>query len=255
VSKRLEGKTAIVTGGTTGIGRASALLFAREGARVVVTDWRDDRHVEVMAEIAAAGGEATFLQCDVSRAADNERVVAAAVDRYGKLDILFCNAGRFLPKLITEVTDDEVDGIFGVNVKALIYASRAAIPHMLRQGSGAILYDASIRGLGAQPGSPIYCASKGAAVLLARALALDYAQQGIRVNALCPGIVDTPMLRWSASQEADPGDALRRYGAEQPMGRLATPEECAYVALWLVSDEASFITGVAMPVDGGLTAR
>lgn len=252
---RLPGKTAIITGGTTGIGRASALLFAREGAQVVISDWRDDRSAPLLTEIAAAGGTATFVQCDVSRRADNERLIAACLARFGKLDILFCNAGRFLPKLITESSDDEIDAVFDVNVKALIYASRAAIPHLLRQGGGAILFDASIRGLGAQPGSPIYCASKGAAVLLARALALDYATQGIRVNALCPGIVDTPMLHWGAGHEADPAAALARYSAEQPMGRLATPEECAYVALWLVSDEASFITGVAMPVDGGLTAK
>src|SRR5204862_7000407 len=167
------------------------------------------------------------------------RLVAACIEGYGRLDIVFCNAGRFLPKLITESSDEEIDAIFDVNVKALIHASRAAIPHMLRQGGGAILFDASIRGLGAQPGSPIYCSTKGAAVLLAKALALDYATQNIRVNALCPGIVDTPMLRWGASQEADPDEALARYSSEQPVDRLATPEECAYVALWLVSDEAS----------------
>ena len=252
---RLKGKTAIITGGTTGIGRASAVLFAREGAQVVVTDWREDRSGPVMQEIEQVGGEGFFIQADVSRRADNERLVDACIDRFGKLDILFCNAGRFLPKLITESTDEEIADIFGVNVMSLIYASRHAIPHMERQGGGAILFDASIRGLGAQPGSPIYCSTKGAAVLLAKALALDYATKNIRVNALCPGIVDTPMLRWGASQELNPEAALERYSTEQPIGRLATPEECAYVALWLVSDEASFVTGVAMPVDGGLTAK
>ena len=252
---RLQGKTAIVTGGTTGIGRASAVLFAREGAEVVITDWRDDRSGPVLDEIGAAGGEAMFVRCDVSSPTDNERVVAACVERYGKLDILFCNAGRFLHKLITESTDEDIAMIFGVNVNGLIYASRAAIPHMLRQGGGAILFDASIRGLGAQPGSPLYCASKGAAVLLAKALALDYATQNIRVNAICPGIVDTPMLHQAAEQEPDPAAAWTHYSTEQPIGRLATPEECANAALWLVSDEASFVTGVALPVDGGLTAK
>jgi meso-butanediol dehydrogenase / (S,S)-butanediol dehydrogenase / diacetyl reductase len=250
----LKGKTAIITGATTGIGRASAVLFAREGARVVVSDWRADRGTPVLDEIQAAGGEAFFFQADVSLREDNERMIDACLDRYGKLDILFCNAGRFLPKLLTETTDDEIDAMFAVNFKALAYASRYAIPHMLRQGGGSILFDASIRGLGAQPGSPIYCATKGAAVLLARGLALDYATQNIRVNALCPGIVDTPMLRWSATQEADPEEALARYSAAQPMGRLATPEECAQAALWLASDRAAFVTGIALPVDGGLTA-
>jgi NAD(P)-dependent dehydrogenase (short-subunit alcohol dehydrogenase family) len=252
---RLAGKTAIVTGGTSGMGRAAALLFAREGAQVVVADWRAEGSGPLLDEIAAAGGQATFVPCDVGQRADNERLVNGCVEQFGKLDILFCNAGRFLPKLLPDSSDEEIDAIFAVNIKGLIYASSAAIPHMQRQGGGAILFNASIRGLGAQPGSPIYCASKGAAVVLAKALALDYATQNIRVNALCPGIVDTPMLRWVAGQEADPAAAWLRYSSEQPMGRLATPEECAYVALWLVSDEASFVTGVAMPVDGGLTAR
>jgi NAD(P)-dependent dehydrogenase (short-subunit alcohol dehydrogenase family) len=252
---RLQGKTAIITGGTTGIGRASAVLFAKEGAQVVITDWRDDRSGPVLDEIGSAGGEATFVVCDVSKRADNERMVEACVERYGKLDILFCNAGRFIHKLITESTDEDIELIFGVNVKGLIYACQAAIPHMVRQGGGAILFDTSIRGLGAQAGSPLYCASKGAGVLLAKALALDYATSNIRVNALCPGIVDTPMLHYAAEMEPDPEDAWQRYSSEQPIGRLATPEECANAALWLVSDEASFVTGVALPVDGGLTAK
>lgn len=251
---RLQGKTAIVTGGTTGIGRATAVLFAREGAKVVITDYREGRSGPVLEEIGSFGGEATFVLCDVTKREDNERTVAECIERYGKLDILFCNAGRFIHRLITESTDEDIEAIFGANVNGLIYACRAAIPHMLRQGGGAILFNASIRGLGAQPGSPLYCASKGAAVLLAKALALDYAQNNIRVNALCPGIVDTPMLRDAAKQEQDPDAALQRYSSEQPMGRLATPEECAYAALWLVSDESSFVTGVALPVDGGLTA-
>lgn len=252
---RLEGKVAIVTGGTTGIGMASALLFAKEGAKVVVSDWRDDRKEQVMEAIAGAGGEAAFVKCDVSKSSENDTMVAECVRLYGKVDILFCNAGRFMHKLITESTDDDIDAIFDVNVKALIFASRAVIPHMMRSGGGSILFDASIRGIGAQAGSPLYCASKGAAVLLTKALALDYATKNIRVNALCPGIVDTPMLHSAAEEEPDPVAAWERYSREQPMGRLATPEECAATALWLVSDEASFITGVALPVDGGLRAR
>jgi NAD(P)-dependent dehydrogenase (short-subunit alcohol dehydrogenase family) len=251
---RLKGKAAIITGGTTGIGKATAILFAREGAQVVIADWRDDRYEPVLAEIAAAGAKALFVQTDVTRREENERLVNVCVERFGRLDILYCNAGRFLPKVVTETTDEEIEAMFAVNVKALIYACRAAVPHMLRQGGGVILFDASVRGIIAQAGSPIYCATKGAAVSLARALALDYAKQNIRVNAICPGIIDTPMLRFSANSEPDPEEAWTRYSTAQPMGRLGTPEECALAALWLVSDEASFITGVALPIDGGLTA-
>jgi NAD(P)-dependent dehydrogenase (short-subunit alcohol dehydrogenase family) len=250
----LKGKSAIITGGTTGIGRATALLFAREGAQVVIADWRDDRYEPVLSEIRDAGGEAIFVQTDVTRREENERLISACVERFDRLDILFCNAGRFLPKLITETEDEELEAMFAVNVKALIYACRAAVPHMLRQGGGSILFDASIRGIIAQAGSPIYCATKGAAVSLARALALDYARQNIRVNAICPGIIETPMLRFAANSEPDPEEAWARYSATQPMGRLGTPEECAHAALWLASDEASFVTGVALPIDGGLTA-
>src|SRR5215210_8473400 len=141
---RLQGKTAIVTGGTTGIGGASAVLFAKEGAQIVITDYREGRSDPVLEEISGLGGEATFVLCDVSRPEDNARLVNLCIERYKKLDILFCNAGRFIHKLITESTDEDIAAIFGVNVNGLIYASRAAIPHMLKQGDGAILFDASI---------------------------------------------------------------------------------------------------------------
>lgn len=251
---RLAGKTAIVTGGGSGIGRATAVLFAREGAQVVVSARQATQGVAVLDEIAQAGGEAFFFPADVSRREDNERLIDACLERYGKLDILYCNAGINLPKLITDSSDDELEHLLAVNVKALVYATRYAIPIMLRQGGGVILIDASKTGLVAQRDSPIYCATKGAAVLLAKALALDYATQHIRVNALCPGVIDTPMLTHFANSRPDPPAAWAEYSAQQPMGRLGTADECARAALWLVSDDASFITGVALPVDGGFTA-
>lgn len=251
---RLRGKTAIVTGGGSGIGRASAALFAREGAQVLIADRRSEGTEDLIAGIAGAGGEAVFFQADVRQRADNERMIDACLERYGKLDILFCNAGAFLPKPITGSEDDEMDDLLTVNIKALAYATRYAVPILLRQGGGAILFTASIRGLVAQLNSPLYCATKGAAVMLAKALALDYATQNIRVNALCPGIIDTPMLRASAQVEDDPAAAWERYKITQPMGRLGTAEECAQAALWLVSDDAAFVTGVALPVDGGFLA-
>ena len=252
---QLADKTAVITGAGMGIGQACALRFAEEGARVVVADVDAEAGRGVVDEIRENGGEAHFVEVDVRRRADNERMIEACRDRYGRLDILFCNAGITLPKTLPETADDEIDDVIDVNVKGLMYAARHAIPIMQAQADGGtILFTASKTGLVAQEDSPVYCASKGAAVLLAKALALDYAQDDIRVNALCPGVIDTPMLRRFADAIPDPEAAWREYEQEQPIGRLGTPEECADAALWLVSDHASFITGVALPVDGGFTA-
>lgn len=252
---RLHEKTAIVTGAGSGIGRASALRFAQEGARLVVADVEDMAGEAVVQAITQAGGTACFVHADVSRRRDNERMIDACVERYGRLDILFCNAGINLPKQLLHSSDAELDRVLAVNVTGPLYAARHAIPLMLRQAEGGvILFTASKTGLVAQRDSPAYCASKGAVVMLAKALALDYATRGIRVNALCPGIIDTPMLHRIADAMPDPAAAWAEYSAVQPMGRLGTVEECAAAALWLVSPEASFVTGVALPVDGGFTA-
>lgn len=251
---RLKGKTAIITGATSGIGRVSVLTFAREGAQVLACDLQGEGGQKLIEEVQQAGGEASFFRADVSRRADNEALIDACLQRYGKLDILYLNAGINLPKLITDSTDEEIDRVIDVNVKGLIYATRYAIPVMLRQGGGVIVITASKTGLVAQTDSPVYCATKGAAVMLAKALALDCATKNIRVNAICPGIIDTPMLRAFAEAMPDPAAAWAQYSAAQPMGRLGTAEECANAALWLSSDEASFITGVALPIDGGFTA-
>jgi NAD(P)-dependent dehydrogenase (short-subunit alcohol dehydrogenase family) len=252
---RLAGKSAVITGASTGIGRASALRFAREGARLIVADLRDDAGRELCREIEAGGGTAHFARTDVASRVDNERAIDECVERFGSIDILFCNAGITLPKLLPDSSDAEVDRLLGVNLLGVIYAARHAIPRMVAQPrGGTVLFTASKTGLVAQTDSPVYCASKGAVVMLAKALALDYATRGIRVNALCPGIIDTPMLHQFADTRPDPEAAWRSYEAAQPIGRLGTAEECAAAALWLVSDEASFITGVALPVDGGFTA-
>ncbi len=252
---RLVNKSAIITGASTGIGRASALLFAKEGARVIVADVLRQEGEAVVDEINSTGGEAYFVEADVGRLDDNVRMIDACLEHFGSLDILFCNAGVVLPRLITESTNEEIEHLLTVNVMGLIYASRRAIPVMLGQATGGvILFTASKTGIVAQKDSPIYCASKGAAILLAKALALDYADKGIRVNALCPGIIDTPMLRGVADSMPDPTAAWKEYCEAQPMGRLGTAEECADAALWLASDNASFITGVALPIDGGFTA-
>lgn len=209
---------------------------------------------DVVDEIRDMGGTAYFQRVDVSSRDDNERLIDACMDAFGRIDILFCNAGVFLAKELPASTDEEIDRLMSVNVNALIYASRYAIPLMLKQKAGTILFTASKTGLVAQENSAVYCATKGAAIQLARALALDYATKGIRVNALCPGIIDTPMLRGVTRMARDPDETWRKMSEAQPMGRLGTADECADAALWLVSDEARFVTGVALPIDGGFTA-
>jgi NAD(P)-dependent dehydrogenase (short-subunit alcohol dehydrogenase family) len=253
---RLAGKSVVITGASSGIGRASALRFAREGARVLVASLFPDECRALVREIEAEGGTASFVATDVARREDNERAISACKERYGGVDVLFCNAGITLPKLLPDSSDAEIERLLAVNLFGCMYAARHVIPIMLAQPTGgSILFTASKTGLVAQTDSPVYCASKGAVVMLAKALALDYATRGIRVNALCPGIIDTPMLREFADSRPDPVAAWSSYEGAQPMGRLGTAEECAAAALWLVSDEASFITGVALPVDGGFTAQ
>ena len=245
----------VLTGASTGIGRACAVRFAREGARLVLADVRDEEGEALCREIENAGGTALYVRTDVASRADNERAIDRCVERYGSIDVLMCNAGITLPRLLPDSGDDEIERVLGVNLRGVIYAARHAIPRMLAQPrGGTMLFTASKTGLVAQTDSPVYCASKGAVVMLAKALALDYATRGIRVNALCPGIIDTPMLHEFAATRPDPAAAWRSYESAQPIGRLGTPDECADAALWLVSDESSFITGVALPVDGGFTA-
>jgi NAD(P)-dependent dehydrogenase (short-subunit alcohol dehydrogenase family) len=250
----LAGRAVALTGASTGIGRAIALRFAAAGARLILGDVLEEEGAALASQIRSRGAQAVFLRLDVGCRTDNERFVEACVDRFGGLDVLLCNAGITLPKLLPDSSDEEIDRLLAVNLKGPMYAARAAIPVMLEQGRGVILFTASKTGLVAQRDSPVYCASKGGLVLFARALALDYAQRGIRVNALCPGIIDTPMLRHFTDSMPDPDLAWAEHTAAQPMGRLGTAEECAEAALYLVSDASSFLTGVALPVDGGFTA-
>src|SRR2546430_10909024 len=231
---RLLGKAAVITGAGVGIGRASALRVAAGGARLLLVDTQGAAGEELVHEIERSGGTARFLCGDMGRRADCERMSDACVERYGSLDILFCNAGVNLPKTLPHSADEEIDRVLDVNVKGPLYAARHAIPIMVGQASGGvILFTASKTGLVAQSDSPVYCASKGAVVLLAKALALDYATRGIRVNALCPGIIDTPMLRQFADAMPDPAAAWATYGDRKSTRLNSSHSQISYAVFCL----------------------
>jgi 2,3-dihydro-2,3-dihydroxybenzoate dehydrogenase len=246
-----EARTAIITGAARGIGAACAQAFAGAGWNLILVD-RDSAELAA-ADVAGAGG-ACALPGDVAHRTTNDAAVRLAHERFGRLDAVIASAGATLASAVDDTTDEDIDRLVDVNLRALIYLAQA-VHSSLRQTSGSLVVMASKTGLVAQPNSPLYCATKGAAVLLARALALDWAPEGIRVNAVCPGIVDTPMLEDFLDQLPDPAAARSAFAIAQPLGRLAQPAECASAALFLASPAASFITGVALPDDGGYTAQ
>jgi NAD(P)-dependent dehydrogenase (short-subunit alcohol dehydrogenase family) len=252
-SGALAGRVAIVTGGSSGIGRASAELFAAEGANVVVSDVDDSGGSETVERITSAAGNATFIRADVSRADDVRELIASTVATYGRLDVLFNNAGIEGNMGIStgDVALDDWHRVIGVNLTGVFLGCRYAIPEMLKNGGGSIVNNASVAGLVGFPGIAPYCASKGGVIQLTRTTALEYATQGIRVNCLCPGVIDTPMVRRAAPDAA----AVEGFTEMEPVGRMGKPEEVAALALFLASDEASFITGAVIPVDGGFVAR
>ena len=250
---RLQGRSAIVTGAASGIGAASAEAFASEGARVVVSDRDGDGCEAVAARIREAGGEAVGVAADVTDAAQVAELVDAAVDAHGGLDVLHCNAGVVLTRRLEDTTAEDIDRVFGVNVKGVINCVQAGLPH-LRKRPGNIVITASKVGLVAQYNTPIYNASKGAVITLTKSLAIDYAKEGIRVNCVCPGIIDTPLFRDYIEGLPDPERELQEHSVAQPLGRLGTAEDCATVALFLASDDAGFVTGVPLLVDGGYAA-
>jgi 3-oxoacyl-[acyl-carrier protein] reductase len=248
---RLAGKVAIVTGAASGFGRESAERFAAESARVVVVDLDEEGAKGVAAGISDHGGEATHLHGDVTNAADAEEMVRAAVEGYGGLDVLFCNAGvPTEPRPIRETSEEVFDRTMAVNVKGVFLGVRAAVPAMRRGGGGSIVVTSSIMGVRTRPGFTAYAASKAAAIHFANTLALELAPDGIRVNCLATFAGDTPMLRtFIGDREEDEGRAA--FVSTIPLGRLALPTDVASAALFLASDEASFITGAVLPVDGG----
>ncbi|MHC4253707.1 MAG: SDR family NAD(P)-dependent oxidoreductase [Planctomycetota bacterium] len=245
------GKVVIVTGGSGGIGKASAVRFARAGATVVVADVNEAGGRETVAEISAAGTRAVFLRCDVSLAADCERVVSETVKQFDRLDVLFNNAGITRRASVVDTTEEEWDRVMAVNVKSMFLMSKYAVPVLVDAGGGAIVNTASGWGLVGGRNAVSYCASKGAVVLLTKAMACDHGPQNIRVNCICPGDTDTGMLRDEAQQLGLSEDALVKDGVNRPLGRVGNPDEIADAVLYLAGDASSFVTGTALVVDGG----
>jgi NAD(P)-dependent dehydrogenase (short-subunit alcohol dehydrogenase family) len=249
---KLQGKVAVVTGAGSGIGRASAVLFAKEGAQVIVADIRQDPGEETVRLIKDTGGEAHFVLTDVAKEQQIKSMVDQTISRWGRINILFNNAGLSLVKLLDETTEAEWDHLFGVNLKSMFFGVKYVVPHMRRQGGGVILNMGSISSMVGQLRTPAYVASKGAVLLLTKSIAADYCSENIRVNCLCPGITDTPALRAHIKAGGDPTVLFRERLARVPLGRFLSPEDIARAALYLVSDDSEGVTGIAHLVDGGL---
>jgi NAD(P)-dependent dehydrogenase (short-subunit alcohol dehydrogenase family) len=251
---RLKNKVAIITGGTSGIGEATAILFAKEGANVTITGRNQDRGQAVTDQIARVGGKAIFIPTDVRKADDCRRAIDETLHALGGLDILFNNAGVFYSHTTLDCSEEEWDLQIDVNLKGTFLMSKFALPHMIQRGSGIIINNSSGWGIVGGDAAVAYCASKGGVVLLTKAMAIDHGRQGIRVNCICPGDVDTPMLPEDARLRGLKWQEYLAGCANRPLGRIGTADEIAKAALFLASDDSSFMTGAALVVDGGGTA-
>jgi NAD(P)-dependent dehydrogenase (short-subunit alcohol dehydrogenase family) len=247
----LAGKRALITGAASGIGRATALLFAREGAAISIVDLDEVGGQAVAQMIGDEGVPAVVVPCDVTQGAECEQAVQQTIGELGGLDILFNCAGIVRRATVLETTETEWDRVMKVNVKSLFLMSKYAIPIMAEAGGGVIINVASGWGLVGGPKAAAYCASKGAVVLLTKAMAIDHGGQNIRVNCICPGDIDTPLLRDEARQLGEPVDRFLVEAAERPLKRIGAPQDVAQAALYLASDVSSFVTGAALVVDGG----
>lgn len=249
----LDDKVAIVTGGGSGIGRAISKLYAAEGAKVVIGDIKVGG--ETVEGIRRDGNDPIFVRTDVRDPSQVRRLLNATVERYGGVDIVCNNAGIELVRRLVDTTEEEWDMVINTNLRATFLVSKYALPHMIVKGKGVIVNIASQLGLVGFENLTVYCASKGGLILLTKAMALEYAKHGIRVNCICPGAIDTPMLDREVRLMEDPDEARRMFVSKHPLGRLGTPEEIAQAALFLASDRASFITGESLVVDGGYVVQ
>lgn len=254
MASKLENRVAVVTGAGSGMGRATARLFAREGASVVVADINAAGAHETVENIRADGGEAVVSCTDVTKAQQVEAMINLAIQTYGRIDILHNNAGVIIVKFLEDTSEEEWDWVMNVNLKSIFLAVKYAVSWMKRQGGGCIINTASTGSFMGQYMTPAYIASKGAVLLLTKTLSLDYAQFNIRVNCICPGAVDTPMLRRHFNSSADPELAARREQELMPIKRFLAPEEIAEGALYLASDAALGVTGTSLVIDGGSLA-
>jgi len=252
---KLKGKAALITGGTTGIGYATALLFLENGAKVTITGKSRDTGEDAVGKIRHRGFEEIFfIQGDVSRATDAKKMIVETVKHYGKLDVLFNNAGIWISGTTEEMSEKDWDKVINVNLKGSFLCSKYAAPY-LKKTKGVIINNASCDGLVGEADAAAYCASKGGLVLLTKAMALDFAKFGIRVNCVCPGYVMTRMLESDLPRGISRENYLRSISREHPLGRIAKPDEIARTVLFLASEDSSFITGAALPVDGGYVAK
>jgi len=253
--KRLEGKSAVVTGGASGIGKATARLFVEEGAKVTIADVNEKHLADAVAELGQFSKDVQAVRGDVRSMKDGERIVAAAVERFGSLDVLFCNAGITSMSSIESLTEEEWDAVIDTNLKGQFTLVKAAVPQMKSQGGGVIITMGSEMGIVAVPESPAYNASKGGVIMFTRSIALDLIRYNIRVNSLCPGVTQTPLLEREVETSPDPERTRREQAEWAPIRRIADPSEIARGALFLASDESSFAVGSTLVLDGGYTAK